>query len=118
MSLGLVAIFIYYAFTLATERMARSGVAPPELVMPLSLPRASLVGSAYLMRCLRLERMPDFQEFSESSDQVPKMKCIGGICDLALSRHLPLYHQIGEKRPRNQSTECNPGFIIGRNADH
>lgn len=57
-SLGLVAIFVYYAFTLATERMARSGVAPPELVMPL--PAACfLVGSAYLMRRLRLERMPD-----------------------------------------------------------
>lgn len=58
-SLGLVAIFAYYAFTLATERMARSGVAPPELVMPL--PAACfLLGSAYLMRCVRLERMPNF----------------------------------------------------------
>jgi lipopolysaccharide export system permease protein len=57
-SLGLAVIFVYYAFTLATERMARSGVAPPELVMPL--PAACfLVGSAYLIRCVRLERMPD-----------------------------------------------------------
>ncbi|MBI5249476.1 MAG: LptF/LptG family permease [Desulfomonile tiedjei] len=57
-SLGLFAIFIYYALTLATERMARSGVAPPELAMPLPALLFAMT-SLYLMRCVRLERVPD-----------------------------------------------------------
>ncbi len=60
-SLGLVAIFIYYAFTLATERMARSGVAPPELVMPFPA-FCFTIASIYLMRCVRLERVPHFYD--------------------------------------------------------
>ncbi len=58
-SLGLAAIFIYYTLTLATERAARSGLAPPELVMPI--PAVLFVGaSAYLVHCARLESLPRF----------------------------------------------------------
>jgi lipopolysaccharide export LptBFGC system permease protein LptF len=52
-SLGLVMIFIYYAFTLATERMARSGLAPPELALPLP-PLVFVGAAAYFI--LRLRR--------------------------------------------------------------
>ncbi len=50
MSLGLVAIFAYYAFTLATERMARSGVAPPELLCRFCRVLSSWLGVPYEMR--------------------------------------------------------------------
>jgi lipopolysaccharide export system permease protein len=56
-SLGLVMIFIYYAFTLATERMARSGLAPPELALPLP-PLVFMGAAAYFIRCVQLERVP------------------------------------------------------------
>ncbi|HMK34675.1 MAG TPA: LptF/LptG family permease [Desulfomonilaceae bacterium] len=56
-SVGLAVIFLYYAFTLATERIARSGLAPPELMLPL--PCATfLVASAYFVRQVRLEKIP------------------------------------------------------------
>jgi lipopolysaccharide export system permease protein len=56
-SLGLVVIFIFYAFTLATERMARSDLAPPALVLPLpSL--LFIVGATYFSRCVEQERYP------------------------------------------------------------
>ena len=56
-SVGLVAAFLYYAFTLATERMARSDLAPPEIVLPLpSL--IFIMASAYFTRCVDLERVP------------------------------------------------------------
>jgi len=56
-TVGLVAIFAYYAFSLATERAARSGLAPPELVLPLP-PLVFTVAAAYLLRRLMLERTP------------------------------------------------------------
>ncbi len=56
-SVGLVMIFIYYAFTLATERVARSGLAPPELVLPLP-PMVYMVAAAYFIRCVQMERIP------------------------------------------------------------
>jgi lipopolysaccharide export system permease protein len=56
-SVGFVMIFAYYAFTLATERMARSGLAPPELVIPLP-PVVFIVASVYFMRCVAQERTP------------------------------------------------------------
>jgi lipopolysaccharide export system permease protein len=56
-SLGLVMIFVYYAFTLATERVARSGLAPPELVLPLP-PLVFMVVAAYFIRCVQMERIP------------------------------------------------------------
>ncbi|MGB6067469.1 MAG: LptF/LptG family permease [Desulfomonilaceae bacterium] len=55
--LGLVMIFIYYAFTLATERMARSGLAPPEFVLPLP-PLVFIIVGAYFIRCVQMERIP------------------------------------------------------------
>jgi lipopolysaccharide export system permease protein len=56
-SLGLVMIFIYYAFTLATERVARSGLAPPELALPLP-PLVFMAAAAYFIRCVQMERTP------------------------------------------------------------
>ncbi|MBI5570268.1 MAG: LptF/LptG family permease [Desulfomonile tiedjei] len=56
-ALGLVAIFIYYALTLTTERMARSEIAPPELILPLP-PLLFMVVGAYLSRCVDRERTP------------------------------------------------------------
>jgi len=56
-SVGLVAMFLYYALTLATERAARSGLAAPELVMPLPAV-LFLAASVYFIRCVRLEQVP------------------------------------------------------------
>lgn len=56
-AVGLVAIFAYYAVTLAAERMARSGLAPPELVLVVP-PLGFILIAAYLIRCVRLERTP------------------------------------------------------------
>jgi lipopolysaccharide export LptBFGC system permease protein LptF len=56
-SLGLVMIFVYYAFTLATERVARSGLAPPELALPLP-PLVFMGAAAYFIRCVQMERVP------------------------------------------------------------
>jgi len=56
-SVGLVVIFAYYAFTLATERMARSGLAAPELVIPLP-PLVFIAAAAYFMHCVAQERVP------------------------------------------------------------
>jgi lipopolysaccharide export LptBFGC system permease protein LptF len=56
-SLGLVAIFVYYAFVLAVERIARSKLAMPELVLPLPA-LAFIITGAYFVRCVRLERIP------------------------------------------------------------
>jgi lipopolysaccharide export system permease protein len=58
-SLGLVGVFFYYAFTLAVERAARSGLAPPEIVLPLPAVVFSAV-SAYLIHCVQQEKMPAF----------------------------------------------------------
>jgi lipopolysaccharide export system permease protein len=56
-SLGLVAIFVYYTLTLATERAARSGLAPPELVIPIP-PVVFMAAASYLIRRARLESLP------------------------------------------------------------
>ncbi|MDQ7785165.1 MAG: LptF/LptG family permease [Desulfomonilaceae bacterium] len=56
-TLGLLVIFLYYTLTLATERFARSELAPPELVLPLPFVLFALV-SAYLIRCAIMERVP------------------------------------------------------------
>jgi lipopolysaccharide export system permease protein len=56
-SVGLAVIFFYYAFTLATERIARSGLASPELVLPLPC-LVFLIAAAWLIRQVRLERIP------------------------------------------------------------
>lgn len=56
-ALGLVAMFAYYAFTLAAERASRSGLAPPEMLLPL--PFLVFFGaSIYLIWCVRMERIP------------------------------------------------------------
>jgi lipopolysaccharide export system permease protein len=56
-SAGLVAIFVYYALTLVSERAARSGLGPPELVLPL--PGLLYIAfGLYFIRCVRLERTP------------------------------------------------------------
>jgi lipopolysaccharide export LptBFGC system permease protein LptF len=57
-SVGLVVMFLYYALTLSAERAARSALAPPEIA--LAIPGALFViGSAYLIRKVRLEQLPD-----------------------------------------------------------
>jgi lipopolysaccharide export system permease protein len=56
-SVGLVAIFLYYALILATERIARSGLAPPQFVLPTAPLVCAGVGM-YLTHCVRMERMP------------------------------------------------------------
>lgn len=56
-ALGLVIIFIYYTFTLTAERAARSGLAPPEIVLSLP-PVVFTLAGAYFIRCVRLERIP------------------------------------------------------------
>ncbi len=56
-SVGLVAIFAYYALTLTAERIARSMSAGPELIM--SLPPVIFIAlAAYFIRCVRLEITP------------------------------------------------------------
>jgi len=56
-STGLVAIFLYYALSLATERLARSGLAPPEIVLPV--PALFFIAvAAYFIHCVRNERIP------------------------------------------------------------
>lgn len=62
-SLGLAAMFVYYASTLAVERAARSGLAPTELVLPL--PAVIFVlGAGYLLRCVQMERVPAILRYS------------------------------------------------------
>lgn len=56
-SLGLIVVFVFYALTLATERMARSDLAPPWLVLPMPA-LLFIVGSAYFSRCVEQERYP------------------------------------------------------------
>jgi lipopolysaccharide export system permease protein len=56
-SVGLVAVFAYYAFSLAAERAARSGLAPPEAA--LSMPPIVFIPAAlYYIGCVRRERLP------------------------------------------------------------
>jgi lipopolysaccharide export system permease protein len=57
-SLGLIGVFVYYAFTLSVERAARSVFLPPELVLPLPA-LFFFVGSAYLINLVRRERLPE-----------------------------------------------------------
>lgn len=63
-SVGLVVMFLYYAFTLATERAARSGLAPPELALPVPAVVFMCV-SAYFIRCVRLERIPGLIRYGQ-----------------------------------------------------
>jgi len=56
-SVGLVAIFAYYALTLAAERAARSGLAPPEAVL-LVPPLVFAVSAGYFIRCVQMEKTP------------------------------------------------------------
>jgi len=56
-SAGLVAVFIYYALVLATERAARSGLAHPLAVLPLS-PALFVCASVYFVIGLNKERLP------------------------------------------------------------
>lgn len=58
-SLGLVAVFAYYALVLATERAARSGLASPLMVLPLP-PLIFFAASAYFIRCVSIEKIPSF----------------------------------------------------------
>jgi lipopolysaccharide export LptBFGC system permease protein LptF len=54
-SVGLVAIFAYYAFSLAAERAARSGLAPPEAALAIP-PLLFIMAAAYFIRCVQMER--------------------------------------------------------------
>lgn len=55
-ALGLVAIFVYYALALATERLARSGLVQPEPIL-MAPPAIFVAAAAYFIRCVRLERV-------------------------------------------------------------
>lgn len=56
-SVGLIAIFGYYATTLTCERIARSGLAPPEIALMIP-PVLFILPAFYLINCVRLERVP------------------------------------------------------------
>ncbi|MHB8203393.1 MAG: LptF/LptG family permease [Desulfomonilaceae bacterium] len=58
-SLGIVAIFAYYALTLAAERAARSYLISPEIAIPFP-PLLFVILSAYLTDRVRSERTPAF----------------------------------------------------------
>ncbi len=56
-ALGLAAVFIYYALSLSTERMARSDLATPEVILSVP-PVFFVIAGVYFIRCVRLERIP------------------------------------------------------------
>ncbi len=56
-SIGLAAIFAYYAVSLTCEKVARSGLAPPQFVIPVT-PVLFSIMAIYLIHCVRLERTP------------------------------------------------------------
>ncbi len=56
-SVGLVAVFAYYALTLATERIVRSGLAPAEFILPIPAIAFILLGS-YFTLIVQKERIP------------------------------------------------------------
>lgn len=56
-SVGLVAVFAYYALTLATERIVRSGLAPAEFILPIPAISFILLGS-YFTLIVQKERIP------------------------------------------------------------
>lgn len=72
-SVGLVAVFAYYALTLSAERVARSGLAPPEpaLLVP------SLVFTAfavYFIRCVQVEKIPVVVRLVQRAVQVVRKR--------------------------------------------
>ncbi len=56
-AVGLVVIFLYYAATLAAEKAAHSGLAPPEPSL-VATPVLFTGIAIYFTRCVRLERVP------------------------------------------------------------
>ena len=56
-SVGLGAIFVYYALTLMTERVVRSGIAPAEFMLPLPAIVFMFIGT-YFTLLVRNERNP------------------------------------------------------------
>lgn len=56
-SVGLVAIFVYYALTLTTDRIVRSGLAPAEFVLPLPAVIFVIIG-IYFTLLVRNETNP------------------------------------------------------------
>lgn len=64
-SMGLVALFVYYATTLATEKMARSDMAPPELLLAFAPVMFSVMG-AYFTVCVKNERIPGIVNLFQS----------------------------------------------------
>ena len=58
-SAGFVAVFIYYALVLATERAARSGLSHPLAVLPLP-PLLFIIASISLITSLNKERLPNW----------------------------------------------------------
>ncbi len=73
-AIGMIAVFVYYGLTLASERMARSDLAPPEIVLPLP-PLIFALLSAYFTRCVDLERAPGliFKILKYASSLRPKI---------------------------------------------
>ena len=56
-SIGLAVIFLYYALSLSVERAARSGLAPPEAVMPIPAV-LFITASLFMIRSVNAERTP------------------------------------------------------------
>ncbi len=64
-AVGLGVIFVYYALTLAVERVARSAIAPPELALPLP-PVLFILLALCLTNKVRLERLDNPVRFFTS----------------------------------------------------
>ncbi|MFH0821210.1 MAG: LptF/LptG family permease [Pseudomonadota bacterium] len=72
-SIGMAVIFLYYALSLSVERMARSGVAPPQLILPL--PPLLFIGvGIYMMRCVQMERTPWFARMGQKAVEAVKRR--------------------------------------------
>ncbi len=61
-SVGLGAVFIYYAMTLMTERFVRSGLTPAEITLPAPAIIYVIIG-IYLTLLIQRERVPKFVPF-------------------------------------------------------
>ncbi|MEW6352412.1 MAG: LptF/LptG family permease [Thermodesulfobacteriota bacterium] len=56
-SVGLVVIFAYYTVSLTCEKIARSGLLPPPVVLPVT-PLFFTAAALYFIHCVRLEQTP------------------------------------------------------------
>ncbi len=61
-SVGLVAIFAYYTVSLTCEKIARSGLLPPQVILPVT-PLFFTWVAVYFIHCVRLEQTPGIVRF-------------------------------------------------------